>query len=116
MEVADSARKHGVTDRDMRHAVRVPTTWEVVTMANTKARGSVEDWLDSLDPATGSASDAADLRRIGAAVDRAETAEQELIGAIAAARKKGRSWSTIGMVLGISKQAAQQRFGAKLAT
>jgi hypothetical protein len=24
MEVADSARKHGVTDRDMRHAVRVP--------------------------------------------------------------------------------------------
>jgi hypothetical protein len=24
VEVADSARKHGVTDQDMRHAVRVP--------------------------------------------------------------------------------------------
>jgi hypothetical protein len=85
-------------------------------MANTKARGSVEDWLDGLDPATTPASDAADLRRIGAAQDRAEDAEQELTRAVAAARKQGRSWAAIGMVLGISRQAAQQRFGAKLAT
>jgi hypothetical protein len=85
-------------------------------MANTKARGSVEDWLDGLDPAKTPASDAVDLRRIGAALDRVEAAEQELAKAVAAARKRGRSWGTIGMVLGISRQAAQQRFGAKLAT
>jgi tRNA A37 N6-isopentenylltransferase MiaA len=80
---------------------------------STKTRGSVEDWLDSLDPATDPASDAADLRRIGTALEDVETTERELAEAVAAARKAGRSWSVIGMVLGISKQAAQQRFGQR---
>lgn len=165
VEVADSARKHGVADEDMRHAVRVPfrvigqegegedralfigvdrsgrlrevvvvqkdtgsviihagqlrpkstTTCEVVAMANTKARGSVEDRLDSLDPATAPASDAADLRRIGAALRNVEEAERDLTEAVAAAREQGRSWAMIGMVLGISRQAAQQRFAGKMA-
>ena len=34
----------------------------------TQAAGSVADWLDHLDPATTSASDAADLRHIGTAL------------------------------------------------
>lgn len=81
---------------------------------STKTRGSVEDWLDGLDPSTQPASDAADLRRIGAAAQRAEGAEQELADAVHAARAGGRSWAAIGMVLGVSKQAAQQRFGHKI--
>jgi hypothetical protein len=88
----------------------------VVIMANTRARGSVEDWLDSLDPASTPASDAADLRRIGAAAQTVETAERKLGEAVDDARKQGRSWSSIGMVLGISKQAAQQRFSHRKAT
>ena len=76
----------------------------------TRAADGVEIWLDSLDPATTPASDAADLRRIGAALSDVDVAENELADAVRAARERGRSWATIGMVLGVSKQAAQQRF------
>lgn len=38
-------------------------------------------------------------------------AQDLLRSAVAAARETGASWATIGGVLGISKQAAQQRFG-----
>jgi len=38
-----------------------------------------------------------------------------LRAAIAAARTAGHSWTAIGLALGISKQAAQQRFGAPVA-
>ena len=83
-------------------------------MANAKTRGDVDDWLDGLDPATTPASDAADLRRIGAALANAIAVEIELTKAVGAARAAGRSWATIGMVLGVSKQAAQERFKAKI--
>jgi hypothetical protein len=80
-------------------------------MPKTRARGSVEDWLDSLDPATTPAVDAADLRHIGEAMQDAEDADQKLADAIRTARAHGHSWTSIGVVLGVSKQAAQQRFG-----
>ena len=38
-----------------------------------------------------------------------------LRSAIAAARTAGHSWTAVGLALGISKQAAQQRFGAPAA-
>jgi hypothetical protein len=50
------------------------------------------------------------LRRIGLAAKDVERAKTELADAVAAARAKGRRWGFIGLVLGISKQAAQQRF------
>lgn len=37
--------------------------------------------------------------------------EQKIINLVAAAREMGVSWQTIGDVLGISKQAAWERFG-----
>ncbi|MGH3546253.1 MAG: hypothetical protein ACRDPW_10065 [Mycobacteriales bacterium] len=83
----------------------------------TRSAGSVQDWLDQLDPATTPASDAADLRRVGvalqacdAAKNKSTTAERALASAVKIARNDGHSWSTIGMVLGVSRQAAQQRF------
>lgn len=51
-----------------------------------------------------------------ALVARAAQAEDEtrriLTQAVAAARAQGQSWAAIGQVLGMSRQAAQQRFGA----
>ncbi|WP_115726791.1 hypothetical protein [Actinomyces culturomici] len=41
----------------------------------------------------------------------ADEAQELLRSAVAAARDTGASWATIGRVLGISRQAAQQRFG-----
>jgi len=52
-----------------------------------------------------------DLRSWIAAAQRdADTAEHALNAAVARARQAGLSWSVIGAQLGVSRQAAQQRF------
>ena len=55
--------------------------------------------------------DGAPLERIHrAALARAEAAELEAV-AVREARAAGASWSQIGDALGVTKQAAQMRFG-----
>ncbi len=87
---------------------------KVVTMSNKTTRHmtpeEVEAWLDGFEPTADEASDASDLRRISEAAQGAEDASEELREAVRAARAKGRSWGAIGVVLGVSKQAARQRF------
>jgi hypothetical protein len=53
------------------------------------------------------------LRR--AALARAR-GERQVTEAVGAARRAGMSWKKIGATLGISAQAAQQRYGAIIAT
>lgn len=76
---------------------------------------SAEAWLDELErdpsPLATKAADASDLRRISQADAAIGAAREELAAAVAAARDNGRSWGAIGMVLGVSKQAARERFG-----
>lgn len=71
----------------------------------------VEQWLDQLDPDTTRAFDATPHRRIVAASEALVEAEDGLRKAVAAARAYGYSWVMIGASLGVSRQAAQQRFG-----
>ena len=66
--------------------------------------------LDSLDPATTPARDATHFRAIIAANDALADAERQLRAAVDAARASGESWTVIGAALGVSRQAAQQRF------
>ena len=75
-----------------------------------QAAAQAEAWLDSLDPDTTPAEETADLRRVGLAVGDVATAERKLAESVAAARDNGRSWAQIAMVLGISRQAAQERY------
>jgi len=70
-----------------------------------------EAWLDDLDPDITPAEDPGGLRRIGLARHALDRARSELDDAVAAARDAGRSWGAIGMVLGVSRQGARQRFG-----
>ena len=74
---------------------------------------AVETALDAFDPAALSVpeADAGDLARIGRAAQGVEQARESLAEAVAEARAGGRSWGQIGMVLGVSKQAARERFG-----
>ena len=55
-------------------------------------------------------------RRVIAARTAWEAAERELVEAVWAAYESGDSWLTIGTILGISRQAAQQRFGRRPST
>ncbi len=71
----------------------------------------VERWLDDLDPTTTAAYDAAPHRRILHARQALDDAEDGLRTAVTDARAAGYSWAMIGASLGVSRQAAQQRFG-----
>src|SRR3954451_6072561 len=71
----------------------------------------VEQWLDNLEPNPADARDARYMRRIIAASDAVGAAQAELHAAVAAARAAGDTWAMIGTALGISRQAAFQRFG-----
>jgi hypothetical protein len=85
----------------------MPRTREQLEQAAAEA----EAWLDSLDPAETPAEDPRDLRRIGLALADVAKAERDLADAVADARRNGRSWGEIALVLGVSKQAARQRYG-----
>lgn len=81
-----------------------------------KAAADAEAWLDALDPATTPAEDPVDLRRIGVALRGLADEQREVERAVAAARANGRSWGEIGLVLGVSRQAARERYGQPATT
>jgi hypothetical protein len=76
-----------------------------------QAARDAEAWLDSLDPDVTRPNDSDDLRRIGRALGGVVDAQTELGEAVAAARAGGRSWARIGLILGVSGEAARQRYG-----
>jgi len=93
-----------------------------MTMARTKdleaEYAESMQWLDSLDPSDPTlkierGEQLADLRRIGTALQAIDAAQQELRDAVRAAHDGGRSWGDVAMVLGVSRQAARQRFGVE---
>lgn len=53
-----------------------------------------------------------DLHAVAVAADGVTTAEARLREAVAIARAHGRSWNRIGIALGVSRQAARQRFSS----
>jgi len=55
--------------------------------------------------------DAEPLRQVAEAFREQVAAEARVTEAVKAARKAGCSWLSIGMMLGVSKQTAQHRFG-----
>ncbi len=67
--------------------------------------------LDSLDPSITSARDASHFRAIIAARKAVEQANDDLRAAVRSAREAGDTWTTIGLALDTTRQAAFQRFG-----
>jgi hypothetical protein len=70
-----------------------------------------EAWLDQLEPSAHPSRDATHSRRIIRACHELERADAGLHQVVAEARSAGESWSVIGLALGTTRQAAQQRFG-----
>ena len=80
-----------------------------------RAAQRFEQLADELDPATAQAEDTDDLRQIAVASDMARDDEARLREAVQLARAHGRSWNQIAVALGVSRQAARQRFADKVA-
>ncbi len=76
-----------------------------------RAAERFEQLADELDPATTDVVDIDDLRAIAAASEAARADEARLREAVEVARAHGRSWNHIAVALGVSRQAARQRFG-----
>ena len=69
-----------------------------------------EQLAHALDPATVEALRTDDLRAVAAASEAVRADEARLREAVEVARAHGRSWNQIAVALGVSRQAARQRF------
>jgi hypothetical protein len=74
----------------------------------------LEQRLEDLDPDTIRVRDTAELRAIAEAAEAARRAEADVLERVSIARAHGRSWNLIALALGVSRQAARQRFSGKI--
>jgi len=74
---------------------------------------ALEAWADSVDPADLEVADTRLLRHIAELAQQRDQVDEELVESVRAARAANRSWSEIGAMLGVSKQAAQRKYGSK---
>ena len=75
-----------------------------------KAAQRFDELADELDPTSAEIEHTEDLRAIAAAAEAARADEVRLREAVEVARAQGRSWNHIAVALGVSRQAARQRF------
>jgi hypothetical protein len=87
-----------------------PTTHSIQV---AQAAEQVEAWAEQFDPDGDDVEvdDTRDLAAVAAAADAVAAAEAALRTAVEVARAHGRSWNRIAIPLGVSRQAALQRFG-----
>ncbi len=78
-----------------------------------QAANRFEQLADSLDPATAQVEGTDDLREVATAAETLRADDARLREAVLLARAHGRSWNHIALALGVSRQAARQRFAEK---
>lgn len=72
-----------------------------------------DELTEQLDPASAQVERTEDLRQVAAASQAVRAGEGQLREAVHAARGQGRSWNEIALAMGVSRQAARQRFSNK---
>jgi hypothetical protein len=69
---------------------------------------------EEFDPTGVPTDDTTDLRTLAEAVDSVRVGEARVRELVARARANGRSWGEVGIALGVSRQAARERFAEKI--
>lgn len=69
---------------------------------------------EEFDPSDTPMDDTTDLRAIAETVDGVRAGEARIRELVTLARGNGRSWGEIGIALGVSRQAARERFSEKV--
>lgn len=82
-----------------------------MSTARAQRARALEAWAERVDTEDLVEADTAYLRVIATLADRRDQVDDELAEAVRAARASGGTWSAIGAMLGVSKQAAQRRYG-----
>ncbi len=82
-----------------------------MSKSRSERAAALESWADSVEPEDLKIADTSDLKAIARLSDQRSQVDADLIDAVRLARGGGRSWSEIGVMLGVSKQAAQRKYG-----
>jgi 1-deoxy-D-xylulose 5-phosphate reductoisomerase len=69
---------------------------------------------EEFDPSGAPMDDTTDLRTLAEAVNSVQAGEARVRELVARARANGRSWGEVGIALGVSRQAARERFAEKI--
>lgn len=85
-------------------------------MTKTRAQraDALERWADDVDADDLVEAKTGALRNIAELVEQRDEVATALLEAIRDARNNDRSWSEIAAMLGVSKQAAQRKYAAKI--
>lgn len=78
-----------------------------------RAAARYEVLTDALDPDAAAVEVTDDLHRVAVVSDAVRVDELRLRDAVHAAHSRGRSWNEIAVSLGVSRQAARQRYTDK---
>ncbi len=84
-------------------------------MTKTRAQRAeaLEAWADRIDTDDLVVADTDALREIAELAERRTEVDAALLDAVRSARRADHSWSEIGAMLGVSKQAAQRKYADK---
>ena len=85
---------------------------EIVSSRAERA-GALAQWADQVEPEKLRRADQEALRVIAILANERNRTDRDLAGAVARARELGSTWSQIGAGLGVTKQAAQRKYGTK---
>jgi hypothetical protein len=75
---------------------------------------ALERWAERVEPDEIVAVDTSVLRQLAKLADHRRVVDSEITRAVDAARRANRSWAEIGVMLGVSKQAAQRKYGRQV--
>lgn len=80
--------------------------------SRAKRAKALEDWAERVDVSDLKTIDTQALRRIAELAEQREEVDDQITRAVVLARQAQRSWSEIGAMLGVSKQAAQRKYAS----
>lgn len=84
-----------------------------VSKTRAERAAELEEWAERVAADELKVADTQALRVIAELVERRNEVDEELTAAVRAARRARRSWSEIGAMLGVTKQAAQRKYSSK---
>jgi hypothetical protein len=83
-------------------------------MTTTRAQRALERWVGDVDADDLVEAKTAALRTIAEVVEQRDDVDTALLDATATLAMLIKSWSETGAMLGVSKQAAQRKYAAKI--
>lgn len=84
---------------------------EVEASARAQRAAALEAWAERVAPGDLVEAETAILRTIAELALRRDELDARLAEAVSAARTQQRTWAEIGIMLGVSKQAAHRKYG-----